>query len=227
MTPGRPDARTTGQDGIAVLDDPADRRRRTRMVRDQLVGISDARVLAAMAAVPRHVFLPADVRALAYDDGARPIGNGQTISQPRVVATMLAALDLAPGQRALDVGAGSGYAAALLASLVAPGSVLALERQGDLVARTRPILALIAPTVDLRHADGLAVTDGPFDAIHIGCACAERPTALIERLAPGGRLIAPVGPHDGVQRLLLVGPEGDTWLDDVLFVPALPGIVGG
>ncbi len=212
---------------MPVADDPADRRRRARMVRDHLAGIDDHRVLAAMAAVPRHAFVPEDARALAYDDGARPIGNGQTISQPRVVALMLAALSLRPGMRVLDVGAGSGYAAALLAHLVAPGSVLALERQGDLVARTRPVLQALAPQVDLRHADGLAIEEGPFDAIHIGCACTEPPRALIAHLAPGGRLIAPVGPHDGVQRLLLVDATGERWLEDVLFVPALPGTVGG
>lgn len=212
---------------MPVADDPADRRRRARMVRDHLAGIDDPRVLAAMAAVPRHAFVPEDARALAYDDGARPIGSGQTISQPRVVALMLAALALRPGMRVLDVGAGSGYAAALLAHLVAPGSVLALERQGDLVARTRPVLQALAPQVDLRHADGLAIEEGLFDAIHIGCACTEPPRALIAHLAPGGRLIAPVGPHDGVQRLLLVDATGERWLEDVLFVPALPGTVGG
>lgn len=212
---------------MSVADDPADRRRRARMVRDHLAGIDDPRVLAAMAAVPRHAFVPEDARALAYDDGARPIGNGQTISQPRVVALMLAALALRPGMRVLDVGAGSGYAAALLAHLVAPGSVLALERQGDLVARTRPVLQALAPQVDLRHGDGLAVEEGPFDAIHIGCACTEPPRALMAHLAPGGRLIAPVGPHDGVQRLLLVDATGERWLEDVLFVPALLGTVGG
>jgi protein-L-isoaspartate(D-aspartate) O-methyltransferase len=73
----------------------------------------------------------------------------------------------------------------------------------------------------------LAVEEGPFDAIHIGCACTEPPRALIAHLAPGGRLIAPVGPHDGVQRLLLVDATGERWLEDVLFVPALPGTVGG
>ena len=211
---------------MPVADDPADRRRRARMVRDHLAGIDDPRVLAAMAAVPRHAFVPEDARALAYDDGARPIGNGQTISQPRVVALMLAALALRPGMRVLDVGAGSGYAAALLAHLVAPGSVLALERQGDLVARTRPVLQALAPQVDLRHADGLAIEEGPFDAILLGGSVCEVPQVLLDQLALGGRLIAIVGEEPVMQTTLFtrVGPQ--SWHTKVLWDTLAPPLQG-
>ena len=194
------------------------------MVRDQLDLSTDPRVAAAMLEVPRHWFLPHDLRAGAYDDGARAIGAGQTISQPRVVARMLSALAVQPGDRVLDIGAGSGYAATLLARLAAPGPVLALERQSQLVLLTRPLLTAIAPNIALRHADGLAHADRAFEVIHIAAACSEPPRALQARLAPGGRLIAPVGPHDGTQRLLLIGEQGEQWLDEVLFVPGLPGL---
>lgn len=207
-----------------VFDAPADRRRRERMVRDQLQDCQDAAVCAAMAEIPRHAFLPTGLRAGAYDDCARAIGAGQTISQPRLIAAMLAALRIKPGDRVLDVGAGSGYSAALIARLSAPAPVLAIERQGELIAATCERLAHFAPTVTLRHGDGLALNDGVFDVIHVAAACTTRPDGLIARLAPGGRLLAPVGPHDGQQRLLLIADGRDTWLDEVIFVPGLSGV---
>jgi protein-L-isoaspartate(D-aspartate) O-methyltransferase len=214
-------------DQPAALNDlPADRRRRARMARDQLADCGDVRVVAAMADLPRQDFVPAGLRGAAYDDAPLAIGCGQTISQPRVVARMLSLLDLRPGMAVLDVGAGSGYAAALLARLVAPGVVLAVERQAGLIAQARAALAQHAPTVDLVHGDGLlAAPSQRFAAIHVACACADPPTALCARLTRDGQLVAPVGPHDGMQRLMRWHGDGRCEvLDEVLFVPALRGL---
>jgi protein-L-isoaspartate(D-aspartate) O-methyltransferase len=202
------------------------------MVRDQLTGSLDAAVVQAMAAIPRHAFVPDRLRTAAYDDAALAIGGGATISQPRVVACMLSALALRPGQRILDVGAGSGYAAALLARLTAPGgAVTAIERLGQLIPATRLALAAHAPQVDLVHGDALAGAAGPWDAIHIACACIAPPAELLAALAPGGRMVLPIGAPDGDQELCLVtmGPDGPhrRTLMAVSFVPALPGTVDG
>ncbi len=231
----------------AFPDDAIDRRRRERLAK-QLARMAaanpgsrfhhfDPQVIAAIAALPRHWFTPPEARALAYDDEALAIGVGQTISQPRVVAAMLTALHLKPGMRVLDLGAGSGYAAALLAKLVGlSGHVLAIERQGALIDRTAAALAAAAildpemARVDLRHGDGLAVTDGPFDAIHVACALEKLPENLPKRLAVGGRLVAPVGPHAGVQKLIVLradaeGLREENDLGEVLFVPGLSGVI--
>ncbi len=199
------------------------------MVRDQLGDCPDPRVVAAMAELPRHWFVPAEIAAHAYDDCALAIGAEQTISQPRVVASMLAALHLAPGMTVLDVGAGSGYAATLIARLIAPGAVVAVERQKALVPATTQLLARIAPQVRLVHGDGLAgyAPGAPYDAVHVACACEVLPAALIAQLRAGARMVLPLGPHGGTQRLTALtcttsGVEHDE-LGAVLFVPALPG----
>lgn len=205
------------------MPDPVATRLRQRMVRDQLAECTDPRVVAAMAALPREDFVPPDARATAYADGALAIGAGQTISQPRLVARMLAALQLRPGMRVLDVGCGSGYAAALLADLVAPGGgVIAVERVAALVEPARRRLA--GRAVAVHHADGgLGWPDGaPYDAIHVAATAATLPAGLLAQLAPHGRLVIPLGDGDG-QELWLCSDGRRENLGPVSFVPFLPG----
>lgn len=206
------------------------------MVRDQLGDCPNPRVREAMAWLPRQWFVPPGLQAEAYADHPLAIGAGQTISQPRVVAFMLSHLALRPGQRVLDLGAGSGYVTALLARLVGPdGSVVAVERHRPLVAAARPILHHLAglhhdlATCKLLHADGSTgcPEHAPFDGIHCGCAGPTLRTDWIDQLAPDGRLIAPVGPEDG-QYLELVMRQQDHHLQrcrlwPVRFVPLCPG----
>ena len=156
-------------------------------------GIRDERVLAAIAAVPRELFVPDDLRRHAYADRALPIGCGQTISQPFMVATMLEALALGGG-RVLDVGTGSGYQAAVLAELA--DEVVTIERVPELAAQARETLARAGyGRVSVRVGDGtLGVPDlAPFDGIVVAAAAPAVPEALYAQLAPGGRLVVPVG----------------------------------
>ncbi len=194
------------------------------MVRDQLADCGDARVVAAMAALRREDFVPADARGSAYADGALAIGAGQTISQPRMVALMLAALELRPGMRVLDVGCGSGYAAALIADLVAPGgSVVAVERQASLIPGARSRLAGRAVEVQLADGGWGWPAAAPYDAIHVAAAAPDAvPAALLAQLAPDGRLVMPIGPDDA-QELWLFRDDARTALGPVQFVPFLPG----
>jgi protein-L-isoaspartate(D-aspartate) O-methyltransferase len=172
-------------------------------------GIDDERVLAAMASVPRELFVPETLRRRAYDDEALPIGEGQTISQPFVVATMLTLLRPRRGERGLDVGTGSGYAAALLAALGV--DVLGIERIPTLAAQARSALAAAGfPGVEVRVGDGRrgAPDRAPFDVISIAAASEDVPTALVEQLADGGRLVVPRGDDRG-QVLVLLERHGD------------------
>lgn len=169
---------------------------RAAMVRTQLAarGLDDARVLAAMGAVPRERFVPRTHRARAYADGPLPIGRGQTISQPYVVAFMTQALALTGTERVLEIGTGSGYQTAILAACAR--EVYSLEILASLAARAGAVLgSLELGNLRLRTADGHAgwPEEAPFDAILVTAAPGRVPEALVEQLAPGGRLVLPVG----------------------------------
>ena len=190
---------------------------RARMVEWQLRrrGIGDERVLAAMARVPRELFVPEELREAAYADAALPIGDGQTISQPYMVALICEQLALHGGERVLDVGTGSGYQAAVLAELTA--EVHTIERIPALAERARASLAAAgyAERVHLHVGDGtLGVPDSaPFTAIAVAAAALEAPPALYDQLEPRGRLVVPVG-----------GP-GEQWLEVVVRTPEGPAVV--
>ena len=203
------------------------------MTRQQMIdrdlrrrGIRDPRVLAAMAAVARDAFLPAELTEFAYEDRPLPIALGQTISQPYIVALMAQALRLDPGDRVLEIGTGSGYAAAVLAELAR--EVYTVERHAELAAAARHALAAQGYVrVEVRHGDGTLgwAEHAPFDAIVVAAGGPEVPPALLEQLAVGGRLVMPVGPPR-LQELVRVTRHADDEyvredLGQVVFVPLI------
>lgn len=180
---------------------------RARMVEHQLRrrGISDERVLDAMGHVPRELFLPEDVRHLAYEDGALPIGFDQTMSQPFIVGTICSLLGLEGDERVLDVGAGSGYQAAVLAELAR--EVVTIERVPELAERARGALDEAGyERVEVRIGDGsLGISErAPFDAIAVAAAAPVVPPALYAQLVEGGRLVLPRGSRWGQDLVLVV-----------------------
>jgi protein-L-isoaspartate(D-aspartate) O-methyltransferase len=210
-------------------------RTRNRMVdRLRADGIRDELVLDAMNATPRHIFVDEALAIRAYDDTPLPIGSGQTISQPWVVARMS---ELARAgrtlERVLEVGTGCGYQTAVLARIA--GEVYTVERIGALVAKARRNLqALKVKNVRLMHGDGTADLgeDLQFDAIIVTAGTTHVPTGLYRYLKPGGRMVLPLAQHgehgDGVQRLTVIeaAPDGyrEQTFDAVRFVPLLPGL---
>jgi protein-L-isoaspartate(D-aspartate) O-methyltransferase len=204
-------------------------RTRTRMVaRLREKGIRDPRVLAAMAAVPRHLFVEEALASRAYEDTALPIGFAQTISQPYVVARMIElAIDGATPRNALEVGTGCGYQAAVLAQIFP--QVYSVERIRALLERARAnLLGLRLANLRLAHGDGYAGLESaaPFDSIIVAAAAPSVPPALLRQLAPGGRMILPLRAA-GAQRLVLVERSGrgfiESELDPVKFVPMEAG----
>jgi protein-L-isoaspartate(D-aspartate) O-methyltransferase len=192
-------------------------------------GISDQAVLRAMDEIPREIFVEPANRADAYRDSALGIACGQTISQPFVVAYMTEQLQLQKHHRVLEIGAGSGYQAAVLSRLCR--HVLTIERYRTLAESARARLEKIGcDNVEVILGDGFDIPAGAgnFDRIIVTAAMEQIPEALTARLEPGGILIAPVGPHHGTQTLIRVTRTGTGFdrkgLVDVRFVPALPGI---
>lgn len=203
---------------------------RETMVRDQIMarGVTDPRVLDAMLAVPRECFVPEAEHGLAHEDHPLPIGHGQTISQPYVVALMTELLDLPESASVLEIGAGSGYQTAILAHI--SRHVCAIERDPDLADRARRVLEDLGfGNVELVAGDGFEGWPDPdlrFDGILVACAPDHVPGKLAEALKPGARMVLPVGPPDGTQMLTVVTRQADGSLvreahSAVRFVPML------
>lgn len=188
-------------------------------------GISDPRVIEAMLRVPRERFVFEAHRSQAYEDHPLPIGEGQTISQPYVVALMLESLELAPTDKVLEVGTGSGYVTALLAELVA--QVFSIERHASLAAKAREVVAALGyRNAEIFTGDGTLglAAAAPFDAILVSAAAPTLPVALVQQLREGGRMTVPVGTGNAQQLQFIRMVNGQPVIamrDPVLFVPLI------
>jgi protein-L-isoaspartate(D-aspartate) O-methyltransferase len=186
-------------------------------------GVSDPRVLDAMLTVPRHRFVPEPYRSQAYEDHPLPIGDGQTISQPYIVARMLESLQLAPTDKVLEVGTGSGYATALLAEIAQ--QVFSIERHSALAEGARRVLAELGyNNTRVVTGDGaLGLPDcAPYDAILVSAAAHDLPSALLAQLSDSGRMIVPVGASDSQQLQFVRAVNGQRVVslrEHVRFVP--------
>jgi len=211
---------------VIAAEDPLRQRERDKMVDEQIAArdVTDSRVLAAMRKVPRHLFMPEAVRRRAYGDFPLPIGHGQTISQPYIVAVMTELAAPTPDARILEIGTGSGYQAAVLAELC--DHVFSIEIIPELAERARATLtALASGKVQTRAGDGWNgwPEEAPFDAIIVTAAADTIPPPLVAQLKDGGRMIIPVGPAFGTQSLVFVTKEAgkvrSRTLMPVRFVP--------
>ena len=201
------------------------------MVREQIEarGVKNPRVIKVIREVPRHRFVPAAIQGLAYGDRPLPIGYGQTISQPYIVAFMTDALALEPGHKVLEVGTGSGYQAAILARLA--GEVYSIEIVEPLGRLARERLAMMGyRNIQVRIGDGYVgwPEEAPFDRIILTAAPRVIPQALLEQLKPGGRMVAPVGSTSEDQELVVIDKDGAGRIQrrnvmGVRFVPMVRG----
>jgi protein-L-isoaspartate(D-aspartate) O-methyltransferase len=201
---------------------------REHMVKSQLArrGIKDTRVLEAMRQVPRHLFIPEGMRSLAYCDGPLPIGHGQTISQPYIVALMTETLELVGQERVLEIGTGSGYQAAILSHLA--WQVYSVERHAVLAQQAEKILAHLGyDNIVVRVSDGTLgwPEHSPYEAIIVTAAAPDVPRPLTDQLADGGRLVAPVG-SQWSQVLVKVRRQGDLLIRERLTAVAFVPLVG-
>ncbi len=199
---------------------------REAMVRHQIQArdVADPAVLAAMRSVPRHEFVPADVREMAYNDHPLPIGYGQTISQPYIVALMTDLIDLQPGERVLEIGTGSGYQAAILAELT--DQVYTIEIVPELAERAQTTFEQLGyHQIVAKQADGYWGWEeyAPFEAIIVTAAPDHVPQPLVNQLADGGKMVIPIGPPGGYQSLWVLERRGEEILrynwGGVRFVP--------
>jgi len=204
------------------------------MVRTQIEsrGVTDAAVLDAMRTVPRERFVPEDAAESAHKDGPLPIGHGQTISQPYIVALMIEALGVGAGDRVLEVGAGSGYAAAVLGRIAS--EVYAIERHAELTERARRRMESLGyANIHIRSGDGTRGWDehAPYDAILVSAGGRDTPRSLLEQLAIGGTLVIPVGDRPHGQELVRITRTTEHGYDEdmlgrVRFVPLVQDASG-
>jgi len=200
---------------------------RNEMVKDQIEdrGIIDKRVLKVMQEIPRELFVPEEIKRFAYEDNPLPIGSGQTISQPYIVALMTELLELRGDENVLEIGAGSGYQAAVLSRLAK--KVISIERIEELTQRTKKLLAKLGyKNIIVVHGDGTKgyAKEAPYDAIIVTAAAEKISEKLIEQLAENGRLVAPVGPR-WHQELVRLRKKNNKLEEDyhggVIFVPLI------
>ncbi|MFQ5956363.1 MAG: protein-L-isoaspartate(D-aspartate) O-methyltransferase [Candidatus Brocadiales bacterium] len=210
------------KDDLRGYDEEMFAQKRTSMVKTQIKarGVKDTRVIEAMMSVPRHLFVPERQRIYSYEDTPLPIGSGQTISQPYIVAFMTELLELDEDDTVLEVGTGSGYQAAVLAEVVKKVFTIEIKERLGLLAKER-LKSMGYTNIDVHIGDGYNGLPGeaPFDAIIVTAAAAHIPEPLIKQLRPGGRMVIPVGSPYGRQSLNLVTKKEDGEIQKETIIP--------